>query len=136
MRFSVLTLVTVHCDARSARIRSEQAAQSTAKALPAWTKKTGGRRDALNRPKDYFGEFTWSQADGVTNSTIAIQTAIDECSRSGGGIVTFEKGEYVTGATIPGNNVDCWSVHGVILLGSQDESDYPQLLRLASPESR
>ena len=39
-------------------------------------------------------------ADGVTINTVAIQTAIDECSSAGGGRVVIPSGKYKCGTTI------------------------------------
>jgi hypothetical protein len=36
-------------------------------------------------------------ADGLTDNTVAIQTAIDTCAANGGGIVPFNSGTFLTG---------------------------------------
>jgi len=93
--------------------------------LPSWTKKTGARV-GRKHTRTCSANSRGAKADGVTHSTVAIQRAIDECSRSGGGIVSFEKGEYVTGALFLKNHVDLRIDEDVILLGSQNDSDYPR----------
>jgi polygalacturonase len=99
--------------------------QSEDNTLPSWAKKTGARtapKSERNCSVNTFG----AKADSVTNSTGSIQKAIDECTKAGGGTVSFVKGEYVTGALFLKNNIDLQISEGVTLLGSQDDSDYPR----------
>jgi polygalacturonase len=93
--------------------------------LPSWTKKTGSRT-APKSKRTCSATALGAKADGATNSTAPIQRAIDDCSKKGGGVVSFEKGEYVTGALFLKNNVEIRVGEGVTLLGSQDDSDYPR----------
>jgi polygalacturonase len=60
-------------------------------------------------------------------STVAIQKAIDECSKKGGGVVTFEKGTYVMGAVFVKENVHLRIDEGVLILGSENVKDYPEM---------
>jgi hypothetical protein len=94
--------------------------------LPAWTKNVGARREPP-RAKIFSANDFGARPDGATASTRAIQRAIDECSKQGGGIVRFEKGEYLTGAIFLKDNVNLRVDAGVTLRGSQDEKDYPRL---------
>ena len=64
--------------------------------LPAWVAKAGVRSGPRTQRTFSANKFG-AKADGETNSTHSIQQAIDECSKTGGGVVTFEKGEYVAG---------------------------------------
>lgn len=105
---------------------AQKKVQSTDKTLPVWTKEVGARSEP-KRKKIFLANAFGAKADGVTNATKAIQKAIHECSRSGGGVVSFEKGEYVTGAVFLKSNVNLKIDKGVTLLGSQDESEYPKL---------
>ncbi|HYJ46690.1 MAG TPA: glycosyl hydrolase family 28-related protein, partial [Pyrinomonadaceae bacterium] len=66
-------------------------------------------------------------SDGTTNSTKAIQRAIDECAKAGGGIVTFKPGSYLTGSLFLKSNVELRLEAGVTLLGSQMDADYPSI---------
>jgi len=104
----------------------QKKAQSTDKTLPAWTKAVGARSGPKLK-KVFSANSFGAKPDGVTNSTKAIQAAIDACSKSGGGTVNLEKGEYVTGALFLKNNVDLKIDAGVTLLGSQNESEYPKI---------
>ena len=99
--------------------------QSTDPTFPAWTKKTGART-APKRRHNCSANSHGAKPDGITNSTAAIQKTIDECSKARGGVVSFEKGEYVTGSLFLRNNVDLRVGDGVTLLGSLDDNDYPR----------
>jgi len=94
--------------------------------IPGWTKKAGARTSPKGK-KVFSANSYGAKVDGVSNSTRAIQAAIDACARSGGGVVSFEKGEYVTGALFLKTNVNLRIDAGVTLLGSQDESEYPKI---------
>ncbi|MGN6296617.1 MAG: glycoside hydrolase family 28 protein [Ginsengibacter sp.] len=66
-----------------------------------------------------------------------IQDAIDKCAKSGGGIVSFNPGTYVTGAIYLKTNVHLRIDRTVILLGSQNFSDYPEInTRIAGIEMK
>ena len=94
--------------------------------MPDWIKKVGARSEP-KRQKVFSANSFGAKSDGATNSTQAIQKAIDACSKAGGGIVTLDKGEYVTGSLFLKNNVHLRVDAGVTLTGSQDERDYPRL---------
>ncbi len=64
-------------------------------------------------------------ADSQTINTVAIQRAIDSCSVSGGGIVLFTSGNYVTGTIVLKSNVMLKVSEGAKILGSTDLNDYP-----------
>src|SRR5947209_5498268 len=104
--------------------------------LPAWVKRAGARRAPKSRrvfPADAYGAV----GDGATNSTRAIQKAIDACSKAGGGVVDFKPGQYVTGALFVKSNVNLRVGGGVTLLGSQEDADYPHIwTRVAGVEMR
>ena len=98
--------------------------QSFDKDLPAWTLKTGARK-MPKASKVFSANFYGAKADGVSDSTKAIQKAIDEAAKKGG-VVTFEKGVYSTGAIFLKSNVHLKIDEGVTLLASNDESLYPR----------
>ncbi|HEY0457966.1 MAG TPA: glycosyl hydrolase family 28 protein [Pyrinomonadaceae bacterium] len=92
--------------------------------LPSWTKQTGARK--IPKGKKIFSANSFgARGDGSTDSTAAIQKAIDEASKKGG-TVTFEKGIYVTGALFVKSSVHLVVDEGVTLTASQDESEYPR----------
>ena len=106
---------------------------SAYKDLPKWVKDVGARR----APKARRTFTVTAVGDGATNSTKAIQTAIDDCAKAGGGVVAFKPGEYVTGALFVKSNVHLHIDSNVTLLGSQDDSDYPSIAtRIAGIEMK
>lgn len=59
-------------------------------------------------------------ADGTTLNTEAIQSAIDECSLSGGGTVIVEGGDYITATIIIKDNVTLHIAEDARLIGTKD----------------
>src|SRR5678815_663933 len=88
--------------------------------MPNWVKDVGARREPKAKRTCLV-----DAGDGV--ATKAIQRAIDNCAKSGGGIVTFKPGNYVSGALFLKSNVHLRVDTGVTLTGSQDDADYPSL---------
>ncbi|MBN2787454.1 MAG: hypothetical protein JXQ69_03925 [Paludibacteraceae bacterium] len=74
----------------------------------------------------YKVEDYGAKGDSLTLNTIAIQKAIDACSLSGGGVVLFSKGNYVTGTIELKSNVMLEISKGVKVLGSIKLVDYPE----------
>jgi polygalacturonase len=70
--------------------------------------------------------------DGRTMNTDAIQKAVDDCNRDGGGTVIFPAGTYLTGTIALKDNVFLEFTPGSKLLGSNKIDDYPQNM----PEER
>jgi polygalacturonase len=91
-----------------------------------WTTKVGAKKyptiTKTFNVKDYG-----AVADGKTMNTMAIQKAIDAAEANGGGQVIFDKGQYLTGSVFIKNGVDFHIGEGVILLGSQNIKDYPEI---------
>jgi len=100
---------------------AQPSSNSTSANLPSWVKDVGSR-DAFKSRRVVVVNAT---GDGVTNSTKAIQQAIDDCAERDGGTVSFKPGSYVTGALFIKSNVNLRIDNGVTLLGSQDDTDYP-----------
>jgi len=63
--------------------------------------------------------------DSMTLNTQAIQRAIDECAKHGGGTVVFKPGRYLTGSIFLKSEVRLKIDEGVFLLGSTNLKDYP-----------
>jgi polygalacturonase len=77
------------------------------------------------------------KSDTSKNISKQIQQAIDKWAKSGGGIVSFNPGSYVTGAIFLKSNVQLQINKGVILLGSQNFNDYPEInTRIAGIEMK
>lgn len=118
--FLLSAILTISVSAIFAQKRQ----QSFDKDLPAWTKKTGARKTPKAK-KIFLANSFGAKADLNFDSTKAINKAIDEAAKKGG-IVTFEKGTYSTGALFIKSNVHLRVDEGVTLLASHDESLYPR----------
>lgn len=106
-------------------VAAQPKVQSVDETLPVWTKSVGARTIPRGKAVCSANKLG-AKGDGTTNSTRSIQKAIEACAIKGG-IVTFDKGEYVTGALFLKSNVVLNVAEGVTLLGSQDENEYPKL---------
>jgi len=62
--------------------------------------------------------------DGVLKNTQMIQGAIDQCAQSGGGIVFFPPGVYVSGTIYLRDNICLDIAPGAVLMASPDREDY------------
>lgn len=99
---------------------------------PVWINKVGTRQFPEGK-KIYT---VYAASDTSKAITSVIQKKIDECAKSGGGIVTFSPGAYVTGALFLKSGVHLRIEKGVIILGSQDFNDYPEIhTRIAGVET-
>jgi polygalacturonase len=75
-------------------------------------------------------------SDTITVNSSFIQKAIDDCAAKGGGIVIFKPGVYVTGSVFLKSNVQLRIDKGVLILGSQNFNDYPEIqTRIAGIET-
>ncbi|MEO6314541.1 MAG: glycosyl hydrolase family 28 protein [Chitinophagaceae bacterium] len=113
-----------------------QAAIAQGRDAMSWTKKVGAKTfPASNK---IFNTASYGAVNDTTVvSTLFIQKAIDDCAKSGGGIVTFQPGVYVTGSLFIKTNVHLRIDQGVVLLGSQNFDDYPEIdTRIAGIEMK
>ena len=62
--------------------------------------------------------------NGKTLCTQAIQSAVDQCSKEGGGTVYFPAGTWLTGTIYLESNITLWLDSGSLLLGSKEKKDY------------
>lgn len=87
-----------------------------------------GMKPALSSPQGkVFDVLKYgAKGDNKTINTNAIQKAIDECSRSGGGSVYIHSGIFMTGTLELKDNVTLFVEAGSILRGSANHADYPQ----------
>ena len=63
--------------------------------------------------------------DGKTLCTAAIQSAIDQATQAGGGVILFRPGTYLSGSIQLKDNTTLDLQPGATLLGSGDLADYP-----------
>jgi hypothetical protein len=107
----------------SSTVLAQTTSKSSSSNLPSWVKDVGSRGVLKTRRMVMVDAV----GDGRTNSTKAIQQAIDDCAKGNGGTVSFKPGDYVTGALFLKSNVYLQIPEGVTLLGSQDDADYPSI---------
>jgi polygalacturonase len=74
-----------------------------------------------------------AKGDGVTKDTLAIQAAIDECARAGGGRVRLSGGTFLSAPIVLRSHITLELAAGVVLLGSPDHDDYPAKIEFRSP---
>ena len=100
-----------------------------------WTKKVGAR--SMPAGKNIYWVNDFGKSDSSTVATKIIQSAIDACAKKGGGIVAFKPGVYLTGSLFVKSNVNLRIDKGVLIKGSQDFADYPEIdTRIAGIEMK
>ncbi|MES2649032.1 MAG: glycoside hydrolase family 28 protein [Bacteroidota bacterium] len=88
-----------------------------------WASKTG----ATSFPVNTTVFTVKAKTDTSKVITKIIQKTIDDCAAKGGGIVVFKPGVYVTGALFVKSGVQLKIDKGVVILGSQNFDDYPEI---------
>ena len=63
-------------------------------------------------------------ADGKTLNTVAVQNAVDECGKNGGGTVVFPEGAFVLSTVFLRSNIHLKLSENAVILGSLDFYDY------------
>lgn len=63
--------------------------------------------------------------DGVANNTPAIQQAVDDCHKAGGGRVIIPEGKFLSGTIILKDHVELYLAKDAILLASTNHVDFP-----------
>ena len=63
-------------------------------------------------------------ADGKTSNTTAIQKAIDDCHKHGGGTIVIPSGNFVTGTVRLYSNMNLYFEPGAVLTGSTENKEY------------
>lgn len=77
-----------------------------------------------------------AKADGVTKDTQAIQAAIDDCAKAGGGTVKLSGGTFLSAPIVLKSNITLNLEKGTTLLGSPDHVDYPAKTEFRAPGSQ
>ena len=73
----------------------------------------------IYNPRDFGGK-----GDGKTKDTQAIQSAINEAAKNGGGTVALDSGTWLSGTIWLKDNICLEIKKGATLLGSPDKADY------------
>lgn len=63
-------------------------------------------------------------ADSLTINSTAIQSAIDDCYKAGGGTVVIPKGNFISGTILLKDNITLHLEAGAQLIGSRNPNDY------------
>jgi polygalacturonase len=101
-----------------------------------WVKKVGARKIPTVKKIFWVNDFG-AVNNGKTLASNAIQKAIDACAKGGGGIVSFKQGAYLSGSIFLKSGVHLKIDKGVILKGSQNFDDYPEIdTRIAGIEMK
>lgn len=74
-----------------------------------------------------------AKGDGATKDTRAIQMAIDDCAKAGGGKVTLSGGTFVSAPVVLRSNITLDIAAGAVLLGSPDHEDYREMEVFRAP---
>jgi polygalacturonase len=74
-----------------------------------------------------------AKGDGVAKDTAAIQSAIDDCERRGGGTVKLTAGTYLSAPIVLKSNITLQLDRGATLQGSSNQSDYPAKTEFREP---
>ncbi|APZ46076.1 exo-poly-alpha-D-galacturonosidase [Polaribacter reichenbachii] len=93
---------------------------------PDWINQVGSQ-DISVKSKTYFVNDFGAKGDEKTLNTDAIQQAINECSKNGGGIVTFKPGVYLTGSIFIKSNIKFIIPKGTEIKGSENIKDYKEI---------
>jgi polygalacturonase len=75
-----------------------------------------------------------AKGDGVTKDTAAIQAAIDDCAKQGGGVVQLTAGTYLSAPIVLRSNITFQLDKGATLLGSPEHSDYAAKIEFKMPD--
>lgn len=92
-----------------------------------WADKAGAKKFPSSQQLFSVNKYGAIANDTSKKATKAIQDAIDDCARKGGGIISFDPGTYITGAVFLKANVHLKIDKGVLILGSQHINDYPEI---------
>lgn len=89
-----------------------------------WATQVGARK--MPHGKTFYADDFGAVGDTSVISTRSIQEAIDFCSRSGGGTVSFKAGYYATGALFIKEGVNLEIPENVTLVAGSNIEDYPE----------
>ncbi len=102
-----------------------------------WVSKVGATTFPSSQKIFNVNRYGAKVNDISVTATKFIQEAIDDCAKQGGGIVTFNSGVYKMGAIYLRSNVHLRIDKDVLILGSQNFDDYPEMdTRIAGIEMK
>ncbi|GAF02107.1 glycoside hydrolase family 28 protein [Saccharicrinis fermentans] len=88
-----------------------------------WMDQVGAHSQPNNKQTFLVNDFG-AIGDAITMNTQAIQNAINQAEKAGGGTVTFQSGIYLSGSLFIGDNINFHIPKGTMIIGSQDLKDY------------
>ncbi|WP_348267924.1 glycoside hydrolase family 28 protein [Edaphobacter sp. DSM 109919] len=88
---------------------------------------------AMAAPRVCDARTYGAKADGTTKDTQAIQSAIDDCAKAGGGTVKLSGGTFLSAPIVLKNHITLDIAKGSTLLGSPDHADYPAKTEFRGP---
>lgn len=119
-----LRTATVHAETSESRIRQELRTIANGPLIMDWQRRVGATTRPTQSSRFLVNDYG-AKGDGETLDTKPIQSAIDTCAASGGGIVEFAAGRYVTGSLFIKSNVEFHIAENVELLGAENAEAFP-----------
>jgi polygalacturonase len=77
-----------------------------------------------SQDKEYNIASYGAKGDGLTMATKAIQSAIEDCHKNGGGTVVIPSGEFISAPIYLKGNINLYLAPGAVLKGSGNLDDY------------
>ena len=92
----------------------------------------GAPRDGVCNVREYG-----ATGDGKTNDGAAIQRAIEDCAKAGGGVALLPAGNYLSGSVVLRSHITLRILPGATLTGSRRMEDYnpPHLVSMSGAEN-
>ncbi len=122
----ILTLLLISCKEKTQETTSNSNLSTTENFQPDWIAKVGAK-DFQVEEKTYWVNDYGIKNDTTALNTEAIQKAIDDCAKNGGGTVSFQPGIYLSGSIFVKEGVHLEIPKGVEIRGSQNIEDYPEI---------
>lgn len=92
-----------------------------------FTIKLSAKSGKSDKKVDFSIKSFGAVGDGKTMNTTAIQSAIDELAKSGGGKLIIPEGRFLTGSIILKSGIELHLQKNAVLLGSSNPNDYQKL---------